>query len=514
MNYKVSLVSIDCNQELATQLLHSVLIESGVDVKSFYIKSNPHDVDAAGQLEEKDIEVFFDHLKKFNPDLVGFSLKSPIFDSARNLTKKTRTVLSDTKVIWGGVHPSISPEESIKHSDFVCVGEGEESLLELVKKLSNGEKGNDVQNIWARENGSIRKNSQRASVENLDALPLPKINDGNHFFISNGKIGNTFSLPEWTILTSRGCPFKCWFCTNETIDEIYKRRALRRRSVGNVIDELVQVKSKLENVEIISFQDDIFTVNQRWIEEFVPQYKKKIGLPFIAQTHPTFVKTKVITLLKEAGLQALMMGIQSGSERVRKEVFFRKTSDQHILNAVNILKEVNIPYVRYDLIHNNPYETRQDKLNTVNLLLKFPRPVGLNIFQLHWYPKTKLTEKALKEGIISEQQIEGKVTNKHAFQRGVTSFNYKEDIYFANLYYLATSSYFPMTLVRFLSNYHFFERYPIIIDNVVFFTKFLKFFFFGLNGLFKILQGKGSKENIFGGLEMLKRFIRPTDFQY
>jgi hypothetical protein len=88
MNYKVSLVSIDCNQELATQLLHSVLIESGVDVKSFYIKSNPHDVDAAGQLEEKDIEVFFDHLKKFNPDLVGFSLKSPIFDSARNLTKK------------------------------------------------------------------------------------------------------------------------------------------------------------------------------------------------------------------------------------------------------------------------------------------------------------------------------------------------------------------------------------------------------------------------------------------
>jgi len=383
-----------------------------------------------------------------------------------------------------------------------------------VKKLSNGEKGNDVQNIWARENGSIRKNSQRASVENLDALPLPKINDGNHFFISNGKIGNTFSLPEWTILTSRGCPFKCWFCTNETIDEIYKRRALRRRSVGNVIDELVQVKSKLENVEIISFQDDIFTVNQKWIEEFVPQYKKKIGLPFIAQTHPTFVKTKVITLLKEAGLQALMMGIQSGSERVRKEVFFRKTSDQHILNAVNILKEVNIPYVRYDLIHNNPYETRQDKLNTVNLLLKFPRPVGLNIFQLHWYPKTKLTEKALKEGIISEQQIEGKVTNKHAFQRGVTSFNYKEDIYFANLYYLATSSYFPMTFVRFLSNYHFFERYPIIIDNVVFFTKFLKFFFFGLNGLFKILQGKGSKENIFGGLEMLKRFIRPTDFQY
>ena len=65
-------------------------------------------------------------------------------------------MLSDTKVIWGGVHPSILPDESIKHSDFVCVGEGEESLLELVKKLSDGEKGNDVQNIWARENGSVK----------------------------------------------------------------------------------------------------------------------------------------------------------------------------------------------------------------------------------------------------------------------------------------------------------------------------------------------------------------------
>ena len=270
MNYKVSLVSIDCNQELATQLLHSVLIEAGVDVKSFYIKSNPRAVDAMGQLEEEDIEVFFDHLKKFNPALVGFSLKSPIFDAARNLTKKIRTVLSDTKVIWGGVHPSILPDESIKHSDFVCVGEGEESLLELVKKLSDGEKGNDVQNIWARENGSVRKNSQRAIVENLDTLPLPKISDGNHFFISNGKIGDTFSLPEWTILTSRGCPFKCWFCSNETIDEIYGRGALRRRSVDNVIDELIQVKSKLKNIKIISFDDDIFTINQKWIEECTP----------------------------------------------------------------------------------------------------------------------------------------------------------------------------------------------------------------------------------------------------
>jgi radical SAM superfamily enzyme YgiQ (UPF0313 family) len=491
-----------------------VLIDGGIDVKSYYIKSNPRAVDAMGDLNENDIEVFLGNIKNLNPDLVGFSLKSPIFHMGKYITKKIKTLLPNVKIIWGGVHPSLLPEESIKYSDFVCVGEGEEAILELVEKLSNGEKGNDVQNIWAKEKDFIYKSSQRPIVKDLDTLPLPKFNDKKQFYISDGKTTNAYSLPEWTVMSSRGCPYKCWYCSNEIIDEVYKRGALRRRTVDNVIDELLLVKSKLTSIKIIYFGDDVFTISKKWIEEFAPKYKKQIGIPFAVQTYPSFVNNEVINLLKEAGLCAAMIGIQSGSERVRKEIYFRKTSDKQILNAVEILKNHNIPYSRYDFIHNNPYETREDKVSTLNLLLKFPRPFGLNIFQLLWYPKTKLTEKALKEGVISQQTVEGNCHRTLAFQRSSGSVNYQEDIYFANLYYLAGSNYFPKILVRFFSNYHLFERYQIIINAVIFFTKFLKALFFGFHGLIKVLQGKGSKETILGGVEMLSRFILPKRYDH
>ena len=514
MKYKVALVSIDCNQELATQVLHSVMRENGYECNSFYLKSRTRTVDEMGKIDDRDIKSFLDLMKNLNPDLIGFSVRSPVFRSAKGLVDAILNLIPGVKLIWGGDHPSLFPEECIKFLDFVCIGEGEEALLELVERLSNGQSADKIKNIWSNNNRVISKNGPRAAIQNLDTLPMPVINDEKQFYISEGKIQNTYCLPEWITMTARGCPFKCWFCSNEIINETFERKTLRRRTVKHVIEELKLVKSKIKNIQTISFNDDIFTINKKWIEEFTPLYKKHIGIPFVAQVHPVFVKKDVMLLLKDAGIISVMMGIQSASERIRNEVFFRKTTDEQIIKAATILKELNVSYLRYDVLHNNPYETRQDKHDSVNLLLKIPRPYGLIIYSLLWYPKTKLTEKALKEGVINEEHIEGNCDRTQIYHRGNEIFHSQEDIYFANLYYLSATNYFPKIFVRFFVNYQFFENHPTYIDFVIFLVKLNKSFFFGLNGVIKILQGKGTKENILGGFEMLRRYITPKKYDY
>lgn len=505
----VTFISMDCFQDLASQLFHSLLINNGYDVKTFYIKGRERTP------SEKDLEVLFGKLKEVSPFLIGISVRSSYFYLAKKLTQRIKEYLPEVKIIWGGVHPSILPKKCIPHADYICIGEGEEPLLELAEKLYNGKETRDIPNIWSRENGNVFKNPSRTIINDLEKLPVPAINDGNQFYIYEGEIKEKFPLSEWVIMTSRGCPFKCSFCGNRVINEVYKRGQIRRRSVEKVIEELLLVKEKLNGVSLIVFNDDVFTFDRKWVKEFVPKYKEKIGMPFLVIVHPVFVKEDIMELLKDAGLHVALMGIQSGSERIRSYVFLRKTTNQQIIDAAKILKKINIPYRRFDIIHDNPFETRKDCYETLDLLLKMPRPYEMNFFVLTWFPKTRLTERALEEGIIKEDQVEGnnlKMLEQFRILRGFERS--KEGIFFANLYYLAVCSFFPRPVVRFLSKFTAFEKNPAFMDCIILLVKILKGTFFFLNGFAKIFQGKGSKESILGGINMLKRYFSLKRYDY
>lgn len=332
-------------------------------------------------------------IKRLNPHLIGISLRSSFFQTAAELTLELKKHFP-TPILWGGIHPTICPEESIQYADIVCQGEGEFALLDLVNSLEQGKDIATVPNLWVKRDGEIFKNDQRPFCD-PDLLPFADFTEEDKYYIYS----HPFNIKICSIMTSRGCPFNCSFCCNSILRGIYKGKGtyIRKRSIENVISELLYAKETYSISEIV-FQDEVFVNDPHWLYPFLEDYKRKINLPFACYLHTQFVNEPLIKALKDAGLYTACLGIQSGSEKIRREIFHRKQSNEEILRSANILnREIAMAY---DIIVDNPFETREDLVEAVNLLLQFPHPFRLQLITLTFFPKYPITLTAMERGFI------------------------------------------------------------------------------------------------------------------
>ncbi|MFH1452227.1 MAG: radical SAM protein [archaeon] len=437
---KTVLISFYDPLSIGHRILHKILEEEGYEVYSIFLKSiNPINI------TQKEIRLLLDKLKEIKPELVGISLRSKYFNIASKLTKDIKKELN-TKVIWGGVHPTIKPLNCLEFADIVCLGEGEKALINLVNLMNVGKSINNIENLWIKEGGKIIKNDLAKLEENLDKIPFPDYSDSNKYYIENNSILNKNPFPDhqlvYSIMTSRGCPFNCSFCNSGTLKKIYsgKGKYLRRRSVGNVIDEIKMAKNKWSSIKKIYFVDDVFSFDIKWIEEFGPIYKKLIDTPFYCYVHPLFVIENTIKILKDAGLYEVNMGIQSGSERIRRELYHRPESNEQVIKAIKILNKYKIRVV-CDLILGMPYETEEDRKTNLKLLMELPKPIILLTYNLLFFPNS-LTEKALNDGLITEKDLEEnkKIENLHWDDKFAKKYS-DRDLFWHSLYYLASKGY-------------------------------------------------------------------------
>src|SRR5690606_4553422 len=156
----------------------------------------------------------------------------------------------------------------------------------------------------------------------------------------------------------------------------------------------------------IFFFDEVFGTGKGWTQTFSEQYPERVCMPFELAIDPRALTDEKVAHLVNCGLAELNMGIQSGSERTRKELFDRPVKDERILEVANLMKKYGV-FTRYDIIVDNPWETQEDKRRTLDVLLQLPHPFILNMFSLNWFPKTVLTERALGEGVIDDSQVAG-----------------------------------------------------------------------------------------------------------
>jgi radical SAM superfamily enzyme YgiQ (UPF0313 family) len=164
-----------------------------------------------------------------------------------------------------------------------------------------------------------------------------------------------------------------------------------------VIRELEEVVRHNPQVEYINFQDDCFLASpEEYFEEFCDKYKKRVATPFIIRTLPLYVTRDKLRLLKESGLSWISLGLESGSDRVCREIYKRKSLSADFLKAAEIVKEFDLAAF-YDIITDNPFETEADSLETINVLMKTPKPFFVEFFSLTLYPGTELYEKAQSE---------------------------------------------------------------------------------------------------------------------
>lgn len=446
-------------------ILHAVLKKADFNVGSVFLKKQNRDL-ALTQASDDEINCLLKQIKKLDPILVGISVRSVLFQLACRITKKLKQETT-AQVIWGGIHPTLRPGQCLEYADIVCVGEGEGAIVELSERLSKGEGAEDIKNLCYKKNGALIKNGLRPLIQNLDLIPFADYSGENKYFVENGLV-STHRHCMKMIMTSRGCPFSCTFCCNSALREIFSGKGayVRRRSVNNVIEELVHMKESRKNLEVIDFCDDVFTFDMAWLKEFCAKYKKAVNLPFYCNCHPQATSEEMIRLLKDAGLSCVAIGIQSGSEKIRHEYFQRYDTNEEILKAVQILHKYGVGF-HCDLLMENPLETEKERLETFNLLMEMPKSFFVNTLTLTYFPELKITNLFLEKGIISQEDIEDR--RQESYKRWCPHLDLtrnKENMFWAAMYFLASRK-IPKRVVLKFSRSAFLKRYPKLLTLIL-----------------------------------------------
>lgn len=361
-------------------------------------------------------------------DLVGITLMTQYFDAASQLTAAIKTNLG-IPVIWGGIHPTVRPEECLSHADMVCVGEGEICVPELARRLEAGESLDDIPGIWVRDTeGKIKNNGAAPLVKDLDSLPFPQYNFEDDMLLWYGRLVpftretlfrhlhlyfpalSDCREVSYQLISTRGCPYSCTFCGETPLDDLYgKSKYLRRRGIDSILAEIRWALDYIGPFGQICFCDDTFLARpQGEIEEFARRYKQEIGKEFYCLVSPANVIEGKMRVLVDAGLTNIGMGIQSGSDTLLRE--YNRGSFGNlgqVKRAIEILDGFSdrlTPY--YDFIHEYPFETNDDLLQTLDLIASLPRKAKIRCYSLVPYPGTEVYNRVKREGVITDDHRE------------------------------------------------------------------------------------------------------------
>jgi radical SAM superfamily enzyme YgiQ (UPF0313 family) len=432
------------------RMLSAVLRRAGHDASTLFLKGWRNNRIAPPT--DRELALVDEVVAEVRPDIVGFGFGSPYLRTIVSLSDRLRK-RSGAHQIWGGVHPTISPEDCIDRADTVCVGEGESPLLELTRAVTDGGSIDRIPNLWVRANGSIARNALRPLLDDLDELPHAHLFDGPAAFIEDDRLVRDDPMRRtrfYRIHGSRGCPFRCAFCYNSQYRAIFRGlgRYHRIRGVPSILAELTAARRVLSSVRAIKFDDDSFVFPQAWIEEFARDYPTRVGLPFEILLNPDAYDEESLRMLRGAGLYHMQAGIQSASPEELEKNFARNNSPEGILVLARVAKRLGVA-ITYDVILDNPLATRTDKDATLGLLLRLPRPFKLNMYSLTAFPKSETATQLLRAGIITEDGVEGRATKSfHQYRLSLDYPRAAEDTFYASLISLTSKNFMPRALIR------------------------------------------------------------------
>ncbi len=313
---------------------------------------------------------------------------------------------SKVPVVWGGIHPSLLPAETLKNEfvDIVVVGEGEITFYELVKHLDKGAVLDGIEGIWYKSNGVIKNNNPRPFVDlnTLPDLPYHLIEVKKYLPLFEGR-------PTLNIQTSRGCPNNCAYCYNPAYNK-RKWRALSAEKTLAMIKRGVE-KYGVKNLYIV---DDDFFIDLKRVEEIAKGIIKE-GWDLTWESQGINVKIAIkmndefLSLIEKSGCRKLHFGIESGSERILDLVRKNITISQ-VREVANKLKKFNI-VCQYNFMAGFPTETEEDLKKTVELVFELidgsPNAITSPLCNYVPYPGTEIFGKAINEGYRVPSTLEG-----------------------------------------------------------------------------------------------------------
>lgn len=362
------------------------LRQNGIEVKII-------DMEAENLSQDRVVE----EIEKLQPRVIGISSMSFTFLFALELAKKIKQKVN-IPVVFGGNHVSIYPKEVVSHSciDIGVLGEGEITFLEVVKVLENKElidayeELRKIKGIIFKSDKEIIVTESRKFIDNLDVLPYPAVDllKLGHYY------GCNHNRPYLTMVTSRGCLYRCSFCSKQPWNSSF-----RMHSAGRIVDEIEFYVNRL-GVKAIDFFDDTFTFDQNRLAQIISLIKERnIKLDFGFMTRVDKVSKKLLLDLKAIGCKIISFGVESGAPEILNKLNKDITIDQ-VRNAFRWANEAGISTVGFFMV-GNPDETLEDINQTKKLINELNIDyVKANI--LIPYPGSKLYEDMLKNGEVRE----------------------------------------------------------------------------------------------------------------
>ncbi len=357
----------------------------GVAYIASFLEKNNISVKISDMTFEFDWTLLENILKSFIPDIVAISIQTPMIKDALTAASIVKKYNSNIITVAGGPHVSCLPEETLTNPniDIVNFGEGEYTLLELCKNIPLS----DIKGIIYKSDNIQIRNPSREPIQNLDTLPFPA------WHLLSPKY---FETHEGSVLTTRGCPYNCSFC--QPCQRLIFGNKIRRRSPTNVVNE-IEILHKKYGIRFIRIQDDTFTSDLKWIEQFCEELKtRKLSIILDCKTRADTVNEETFEKMHKVGFYRIDIGVESGSERIRNNILNKNVSEETIISAFKILHKLKIASLAFFMI-GTPTESCEDIQLSINLLKKI-KPDSTVVSITTPFPQTKLYEYAVKHDLL------------------------------------------------------------------------------------------------------------------
>lgn len=338
-------------------------------------------------------ERLVDQALAFRPDLVALSTMTLGYRAARAFARRLRA-RARILTVAGGPHASARPEAVLEHEgiDLVAVGEAEHTLAVLVERLGT-ERAYDTPGLCHRQGGRFHRNPPAPAVTDLDSLPIPD----KALFERRGAIRSRL-----TAIGSRGCRHACAFCSHSFQRDLFRATGApgpyaRVKTPGAYLDELAALQRGLRP-RSVRFWDETFGYDLAWLEEFTLGYRRRVGLPFACTMHADSISERSAALLAAAGCRNVAIGVESGSERVRREVHGRNTSDDCLIEAARLVRGHGMRLLTENIVCA-PGEGPEDMERTLGLNLAMA-PWNAAAFVFFPFPGTRLWRRCRDDGSL------------------------------------------------------------------------------------------------------------------
>ena len=351
-----------------------------------------------GQVHDLDEQSLIMNIQQFNPNIVGISCATPLVYPAHEIARTVKGFSRQITVVMGGPHPTVLPEETMadENVDIVVRGEGEITLFELVQAIKNGSGLDSILGITYRDNGHIVPTQNRPLNTDLDSLPPP-----SWHLIPIGKyrpqVDIYYRFPWTTMLTSRGCPYRCIFCASRKISG----HRYRARSPENIVEEVDALVSQY-GIRNIGMADDNFVADRKRTERICDilikeGYSKKVD--WVCAVRADGVDEPLLKKMRAAGCRCLCVGIETGSQRLMN-VLRKHLKLEKVEEGVKMMRKAGIK-VRGTFLLGIPTETEEETRQTI----RFAKKLNLDFAKFNIitpYPGTELWEMAKERGLVEE----------------------------------------------------------------------------------------------------------------